>query len=502
MVLTPSLSPGPPPAEARRLVDTPWFACGALLLVSVLAALHTRMPAMPLFPLDDAYIVQHSARTLLLGSDTTFADTSALTGSTSFLHLLLVTVFAAVLPTGWAAWSVSWLGIALLVTAVCRLARVARLPWYLAIALLAVATLAADASYQLLNGIETGLCMAAVVWILALHADRTTRHSWLVPVGLGVLPLVRPELALLSLLLWVERGLSAPRERRVPTLLREGSLALLVASPALVTYWVSTGSPLPRTMAAKRDFFAEACQPLAWKLRIFGTGVWEFALGLNAAALGLLALLSTQLRRVHVLFSLGFGAAYVHALPGAVYHNDHRYLYPFLALSVVGFALAWAEGGPRPRMLLGGALLVASFTALLGLRNAQALYANELGLTVHGLAGVADYVRANVPAEEPLLVHDIGFLSEAVANPLLDVVGLKNTRAAALQHEQAKTSCGHDRGRVFAQLAVENRARYFVVFSLWDQIFGIAHSLRTLGWTLEPLREPDVPYQVYRLTPP
>ena len=94
-----------------------------MVVLALAAAWHASLPWMPLFPLDDAYLVQHNVRALYLGQDTSFGDVSVLDSSTSLAHLLLVSSFAAFMSTAWAAWASAWFAILLLATGCCRLAR-------------------------------------------------------------------------------------------------------------------------------------------------------------------------------------------------------------------------------------------------------------------------------------------------------------------------------------------------------------------------------------------
>ncbi|HEX7481658.1 MAG TPA: hypothetical protein VF331_27885 [Polyangiales bacterium] len=473
-----------------------------LALLAVLAADHATLAPTPLFPLDDAYITLHNAGVLLAGHDRSFPGVPALVGATSAIHLALVAVLGTVMPLAWAGWSAAWLAIGLLAAGVCRLVTLARMPLSLGAAALAVALLGADAPYHLLNGIETGLAMAAVIWACALHLQPQPARSWPLPVLCGALPLVRPELGLLSALILVDRALAAQPGARLRSLIGDGLLAVGVALPAVLAYWLTTGAAVPQTMSAKQHFFAESCRSLPHKLAWFLAGLGGFASRLQLTAVGFALLLLAGWRRVTLGFSVGLLAVYVVAFPEAAHHNDHRYLYPLMPLSVVGFVLAFMRAQGRWRIAVGWLLACAGLASVLGLPRVTYMYLRDLTFTERELAGVASFVQRTIPETQPLLVHDIGFISDHVPNRLVDVVGLKDRGAAELHRKLTWASCGHGRAQVLEQLALQRHARYFVVFSRWDSMFSFTAGLQARGWGLRPLRALDVAYQVYALTPP
>jgi hypothetical protein len=490
----PTESPGSP-ADTRLLI--------AVLLVLVLAAIaQAALTATPIFPLDDAYITLHNAQVLRSGHDANFPGVPALTGATSLVHLSLVWLLGTCMPIVWASWSVSWLAILLLAAGVCRLAAFARMPWHLSVPLLVVALCAADAPYQLLNGIETGLAMAAITWAWVFTLEPALQRSRWLPVLAGSMPFVRPELGLLSLLLLLTAARAEPSGARLRRFALDTGLALACAALGMLAYLIDTGLPWPQTMSVKRVFFAEGCQALPAKLELFGTGVYAFVARLNLTALGLplFARAAADTRRTAALFIAGFLGAYLFTFPGAVHHNLHRYLYLLLPFCVVGLVLACMPSGGYARVA-GILVRAAALGALLGLPRTVNAYRHGWALTEYELAGVAQFVARSVPTQEVVLVHDVGYISTVVQNPLIDAVGLKDPRAARLHAQLTWPSCGAQRVRAIHELALERHARYFVVLSLWDALFSLSAGMRALGWTLEPLRHGPVAYQVYRLTP-
>jgi hypothetical protein len=469
----------------------------------LLAAFHAALLPVPLFPLDDAYIAAHNAAALLAGQDANFPGVSALRGSTSLVHLLLVAGLECVLSPAWALWASAWLSNLLLLVGVWRLGRLSELPWYLTALLVLIAQTAADASYQILNGIETGLSMAVIVWAFALRLDSSPRRPWLRPAVLGLLPLVRPELALLSGLLLVEGILGSPPERRVRRALHDIGFAGAVLAPGVLAYLVATGSPVPQTLSVKRDYFALPCPGPNFQLRWFGQGTKTFAGRLNLTALGLLLLCLPRVNWVGLAFVTGLLTACAVLFPEGVGHNEYRYLYPILPVCIAGFAHAWPRIRGRGRYAIVALAGCAALGAVSGLPRSIMFYLGDLNQTEQELEPVAAFIRENVAPSERILVHDIGYISTAVPNVLIDIVGLKDPGAATLHHTVTAVLCDPNaRASVIARLAVERKARHLVVFAGWDQTFKLTTGLRNLGWSLTALRAPSVVYQVYLLAPP
>ena len=137
---------------------------------------------------------------------------SALNGATSIVHLALIALLLLALPPPFALYGAMWLGVLAYALGLVRLCQVGRVPPLAAPLVVLAGLLIGQGPYQLTNGLETGLAMAAVVWALALALEDTARRSRLLAGLCGTLPFVRPELGLLGLLLLV---VSALRHRRL-----------------------------------------------------------------------------------------------------------------------------------------------------------------------------------------------------------------------------------------------------------------------------------------------
>ena len=175
------------PLHVRTISAQTCLAAGASLLAMVWAV----WLGQPDFPLDDSYILQHAVDGLLLGREVRFLGSTPLQGVTSPAAVLPITALALLLPTPWAQLVFTTLAAVLYLVGVYRLAAVAGLGagWSMLLAVLAL--IAGRNLFQLLNGLETGLAMAAVTWLLVWFRDaEPDRHRSYALVGL--LPLIRP----------------------------------------------------------------------------------------------------------------------------------------------------------------------------------------------------------------------------------------------------------------------------------------------------------------------
>lgn len=455
------------------------------------------------FPVDDAYITLHNAIAFVQGRDANFPGISPFFGATSAVHLILVTALCAVMPPAWALWTAAWLAIALYCAGLNRLAVLFEVPSAVAASLVFLGLVAGETSYQLVNGLETGLALAAVVWVLALHVDPAFRGSRLLPVLIGQLPFVRPELAVFGALLlldrWLELGDEPRPARRV---LEDLGLALGSASIWMVTYWITTGGPFPPSIVAKKNYFAEGCRPWGRKIRAITGITGHFLRMMGVSALGLLLLARERTGRFLLYFVVLFMLAYYIQFPGALNHYEHRYLYLFVPLCVFGFGRAWESLGSRRRELLFVVLALAVGNGSWTLLEAQEKLRLHLREDLGELRATADFVKKTVSPNEAVLVHDVGYISTVVPNRLIDFVGLKTPRAVALHRAATWPTCGYARAIAVHQLAMETQPSYLVMLGTWDRIFRIVPGLVSLGWRLEPMRPPGVRYQVYRLRPP
>jgi hypothetical protein len=475
-----------------------------VLTLAVLWIVYLAILGPGLYPLDDAYITQHNALALIAGKDANFPGVSALYGSTSLVHLLLVSLFGLVLPIGFGQDLVGWLAAIAYALGLLALARNMRVSATWALALAALGLSAASSPAQMLNGLETGLAMAAITWALAFAAQSSNRRA--LPILCGVLPFIRPELAawsamLLGMLL-VRRFRADPLREALLSFAADLGLALAAAAPFLLIYALATGSLGPPTVKAKEFYFAEGCAPASFKLTWVKKSAFEFALLLGLTGAGFALGLRSALGWINLAFAAVFFYVYYKTFPGALAHYDYRYLYIFVPLAMYGFAVGLSDR----RALIRGitvALVLASLTqALWDAPGRFRHMLDERRFTRDELEPVAAFAREHLPPNATVLVHDVGYVSTATSLHLVDMVGLKTPSSVPVNFEFIWKPCGRSRGAGLNKIAINSGAKYFIVLAEWDRIYKLTGSLRWLGWQLTPLRPGNPAYQVYALTPP
>jgi hypothetical protein len=474
------------------------LAAGATLLAIAWAVWLGR----PDFPLDDSYILQHAVDGVLRGREDRFIGSTPLQGVTSPASLLPMAALGLLLPTPWTQVVVTALAAVLYLVGVYRLGTVAGLGngWSVSLALLAL--LAGRNVIQLLNGLETGLAMAAVTWLLVWFRDAEPDRRWHYAL-VGLLPFIRPELAALSVLVLLRACWSLRRRDTLRSLATSAAWVAVGAAPVVLFLVASGGAVLPNTVSAKAFFFAEGCLPLHDRL----TRVWQaggaFLDGLGLASLGFFALPLSRAGSLGMAFIPLFLLAYTLRLPGALFHNEYRYFHVLVPFAMAG----WAAFATRPavvdRSLSRALLLVAMAMAAATVRPAWARYVELVEFSRIELAGVTDWVTAHVPAKDVIMVHDAGYISLRGSQPLIDLVGLKSPSSVEAHRRYTWTACRRD-PRALDVIARASEAKYLVVLDDWDRIFELSAGLRRAGWSvLRADRERGATrYTVYRIAHP
>jgi hypothetical protein len=354
-------------------------------------------------------------------------------------------------------------------------------------------------AYHLSNGLETSLAMAATVWAVVLMLESEHRKRTLLPVLLGVMPFIRPELGALTLLLGLARMGEIKRHATSQKALLAQWTQLwmvvgLAAAPFLLIYALTLGQPIPNTVSAKKYFFAEGCRPIGDKAATGIVQLARFLVHLGVAGFGLLGLFGRR-GRFLLLFFVLFLAAYVTSLPGALAHNDQRYLYPFVPVLVYGLILLTDK---TRGLEVAAVLLMVVQLAVLGVPGGFAAGLEARRFTRDERGGAALWIRSNLPADAKILIHDAGFISLATANPMIDLVGLKTPSITGIHRDVTWASCGADRSEAYRMILERYRPAYLVVLSEWDEIFGITRDMsESAALTLE--RPSERGYRVYRI---
>jgi len=462
----------------------------AVVLLSILVAPH------PLcFPLDDAYITIHNADVLLSGVDPNYG-TSPLTGATSPIHLLLVAFAKLFLPSPTAVFVVGLTGIGLYVTALARIAFQLGGSVLTAALFVMFGTLIGATPYQLLNGLETGLAMAASAWAISLALE-PARSVWL-PLLCGLMPFLRPELAALSGVLMLRQlGLRA-RAGDYAMAVRDGLLAVAVALPFLAWTWCSLGSLAPATAKAKELFFADRNSPWAMKAQFMLVAF----VGCGLMPLAIVAMLARRSRLwvPLALFAGSFLLAMWLTLPGGAEHNNGRYLFILLP----AFLYLTLDVLKSARWSGIGCIVLAGWTTLY-LPIVMSRYDADTQQAANEFVSLAHWLDTHLPRDATLLIHDAGYLSYATTFKLVDMVGLKTPGSIAYHRACTAPSNGRDRGLAISAIALTSGARYAVIKQDSPPFWAtLGTDLAATGWGLRELRAPSMPggYAVYALTPP
>ncbi|MBA4388331.1 MAG: hypothetical protein C0404_10145 [Verrucomicrobia bacterium] len=476
---------------------------GVMLAVAGLAVLYALTGEPLVFPIDDSYITIHNAKALYEGEDVNFEGVSPLAGSTSVIHLFLVTLLMFVMPPLHAAYVAAWLGIAAYATGLLRLALAFGVSSWRALGVTAIGLLAGLIPHQLLNGLETGLAMAGVTWALAMAVEWTAASRWALCVFCGAMPGLRPELSALSALLLCYLAARSLKDEPAPrtALLIAGyaGAALAVLAPWMLAYYVATGAPYPSTVVAKKLFFAEGTLPFDTRVSWAFEGLSHFAANMGLMLVGVVALSVNRLGLLLLAFFAVFAVTFGASFPGALNHYECRYQYVLAPALVFGLLLILRH---RTRALswAGRALLsLLLVQVILQLPACLDLISSWRANTAHNIMPAVEWCNTNLPPSSRLLVHDVGCISFASRFQLIDMVGLKTPSAIDLHRRFTYPSAGAQRHRAVDEIARSGLTDYLVVLDSWDGIFRIKGGLTKRKWDMQCVYDSDSHYKVYRM---
>jgi hypothetical protein len=429
------------------------------------------------FAIDDAYITLHNARVLMSGVPDPMYGSSYLVGATSAIYLALLALLGLMFPLPTASFIVLFAAVLLYAIGLERLARDNGLTGWRPFGIVLIGLLWGYSIIHLLNGLETGLSMAVVTWLLVLANDR----RWLPVLG-GLAPFVRPELVLLAgplmaRLLWQERSL------------RPIFPAVAVALPFAAWYWLETGSPLPSTGTAKILFFGEINASFSAKL--VRAGQVLIASALPPLFIGFFGHRRVPAGWCAAFFVLGWLALSTVTLPSSLHWNDSRYtatLVPALLFGFIGLSRS------HTRITDFVIALLVAISLRTGLWVAK-LYQDQIR------QAAAPYRPARAVAKLPpgsvVLLHDAGLL--AWANPqvkLVDVVGLKSPQSQRWHRAYTRRICGWD--KALDAIARETHATHLVALD-WGFWVCVKTNLQRAGWKVTPVfGEQDHLYRIER----
>ncbi len=381
---------------------------------------------VPAFPIDDAYITLSNAQGVLDGHDDNYG-VSPLVGATSTVHLALVAALATIVPLLWAGALAAWIAAAAYAAGLLLLAQRCSLTRAETLLLLAVGLFVGLTPPHLMNGLETGLAMALVTWALVLAMGPPTP---LLPVLLGLMPFVRPELAILAAILLAHQTCRRWFAGERLAILLDGATMTLAAAPWLSWMWMETGALVPQTAGAKRAFFAQESMPWDVKLQVVAYAVGQLFLHVGPLAVAMIGLRTRWVGRLALLFAAVMLALFAQQFPGGLNHNGQRYLYLFVPLLLAGFAFALQAAGESERRWVRGLGLLSIAYAIASAPANLGTYASDIEFSRKEMAGVAEWVTENLPAGARIAVHDAGYIAFATDRTLIDVVGLKTPQSS------------------------------------------------------------------------
>lgn len=470
------------------------------LFIFLIALFSTAWITNPVYPIDDAYITLHNAKALLNGYDYNYDNISPLAGTTSLVHLLLVAM-AMPLMGDWSSWFVAWLATTLFALGIFKLACSYKLTIFNSYLLVAVALTSGLIWYQLLNGLETGLATAFIIWLLAFASE--AKDSSLKACGFlaGLSPFIRPEMIALSglIILW-KTELLFRKDGNIDQIKILFLYALLGFTPfAVFSIW-QVGSVFPLTIDAKRAFFSEDSADYAYKLSVVMGGIKIFFSQIGFLSLGLLVLPFTSLGRICLGFMTVFYVVYFLQLPGALHHYFFRYQYILLPLLLIGAVTALSSEKKFIRILSVSIGLFALSFSVYSFKSNLLYYINSNSFTQNELEPLAIWAKTNIPSDQTILIHDAGYMAYFTNFRLVDFVGLKTPSAIALHKQLTNPSSGQKRIDAIEIIAKQADAHYLIMRDGWENAFGVAQGLKSRGWVVEMIR-PGA-YQTYRIEEP
>ncbi len=490
--------------ESPALSSLPYLA--AAFLVFLGWAEYTRTFSVPVFPMDDAYIVIHNAQVLLSGSDPNYAGSSALAGTTSEVHLALVSGLMRFLHPRAALLTALWLATLLYALGLVRLARVNGAGRETATAIAALGLIAGQAPHHLMNGLETGLMLAAVTWALVLLSRPAGQPQWLLPALCGTLPFIRPDLLPLSLLfLALHLGRHWRQRQDLSAFCRHAGLdigvAVLFALPWALWCWSSDGSIFPSTVNAKRFYFAQAGWPAGFRAKLVAKGLYHFLRDLGLLSVFAVFLVRTWLGRIGIAYGGVLLAAYYAQFPGALLTYEGRYLFPLLPFILLGVLYALRQSRSALRVGAAVVLTLALTLSLVRLPEFWARHKANCYFAQHDLPGVAAWCNRHLPVGSILLIHDAGYIAYGTHFQAVDMVGLKTPSSIPVHQAITYPTNGRDRYLAVSEIALRGHTQYLITQDRWNTSYCTVTGLEALGWTVR-LINADYAYKIYALQPP
>ncbi len=445
------------------------------------------------YPLDDAYIVEHSVQGLLSGHESRFVDSTPADGITSPVYVGLVTFFAIFMPIPIAHGIINFLDMILLMFGLYKITRLSGLSLSAGLAIPVMSVFAGLTFLQIFNGLETALAMATAAWIIVgFLQDKPSPFSSLMA---GISVFIRPELAVLSFMffLWTIYRRSGNWMKNV--LIMFFSFLLC----AVLVYFLM-GTLIPNTMAAKAYFFAVGCQTVGDKLYSVGYCFLVFLSNLGSFSLGFVFVFFSRLRWIFTAFVLIFVSAYYIFLPDALMHNGSRYVFVMLPFAVYGWAYALASAHHRMQLIGRSFAIVVVLFIFYGMHSGFVFFSANVQEFSKDNEETVMWVNKNLSPQAVLLVQDAGKISLIGQNPLVDLVGLKSHFVVDIHRDKTYAQCGLN-SDVMDALATQSRASYIILLTEWNKVYNITTLLQQAGWRVDRADSDrgNSFYQVYKI---
>jgi hypothetical protein len=444
-----------------------YLLIGAATLLSVLVYLGVSAASGQAgFPLDDAWIHQTYARSLLESGRWEYVPGQVSAGSTAPLWTLLLSVgYFIKLP--YLAWAYLMGCLSLLALGMAAM-KLWRLLWPATAAKDWLAGLAIIFTWPLVwaavSGMETLLFAAVGLWIVTIYVETWANSKrrgniqltplasdWpVISLGFlsGLLILIRPDGLVLVLLIVAGLGLErTPLAHRVRTMAIYVGVLSLPLIPYLTFNLRTSGHVWPNTFYAKQAEYAVLlAQPFMvrlGRLLFLSLGGPEIGwLGSSGAHLfllpGLIAAAWLALERdgskrqlghtLPLLWAAGHVLLYSWRLPVTYQHG--RYLFAALPIWVLYGLYGWlwlfahlSQSRVTRLLKMVASLSFIILLLLFWLLGAQT-YATDVAFIEGEMVNVARWLNQNTPSEALIAAHDIGAIGYFAKRPLIDLAGL------------------------------------------------------------------------------
>lgn len=440
-----------------------------------------------LFFLDDPYIVLHSAQVMQRGYDINYPGTPALTGNSSSVHLLLTYLLLFFFPPIYALIITNWLAILAYALGLIYLSSLYRCSTWQTIFLLCCGLFSGVFMAQLLNGLETSLAAAVMVWLLVFASlPLTLKNRIALALLLGIAPFIRPELMAFSLSLY---GFQWYRYQKnhcatMKNILQDLSFIFLAALPWLIWAKQTTGYFYPETISAKSTFFADYYPHFFARLSIFINVLLHFLLTTSVLYLVSFYFLTKQkIGQAVLLFIIIFCSAYLFTEPNILMQNNFRYFYLLIPLFLFGFIIHSKAFATTVIIFL---IALCSISAL----PMQYVHYQKMLIAMGQIQDqYTAWCNTHLPQHAVIAVQDAGFITYATPFALTDFVGLKSPDNIALHQQYTKPSHGFLRTQAISLILKKKQAHYLILTQSWVNIFQIPAQLQALGWQVTLLKK-------------